>query len=199
MKRILTLSSIALAFLLFSCSGSINTFSEYSKSIDFQKYKTYAWIPSASTDIQDLSTERMFGKMVTSIANEELKKKGMVLDTEHPDAVIRFSMGIKSQMEYSQSPTLSVGVGVGVGYGGYGYGMPGYYAGAMVPVAGGNITETRADEATLVFEMFETSTGYILWTGGARKTVDNNADTEKNVRLAMHSIFERLPIKHKIK
>jgi hypothetical protein len=197
MKQILILSSFSLALLLFSCTGSINTFSEYSKSIDFQKYKTYAWIPSASTDVQNQSTERMFGKMVTSISNEELKKKGMVLDTEHPDAVIRFSMGIKNQIQYSQSPTLSVGVGVG--YGGYGYGMPGYYAGAAVPVAGGNITESRADEATLVIEMFETSTGYILWTGGARKTVDNNADSEKTMRLALHSIFDRLPVKHKTK
>jgi hypothetical protein len=196
MKQILILTSFALTFLLFSCTGSINTFSEYSKSIDFQKYKTYAWIPSAENDINNQSIERMYGKMVTAVADEELKKKGMVMDTEKPDAVIRFSMGIKNQMQYSQSPTLSVGVGVG--YGGYGYGMPGYYAGAMVPVAGGNITESRADEATLVFEIFETSTGYILWTGGARKTVDNNADTEKNMRLAMHSIFDRLPIKHKI-
>jgi len=195
MKQILILSSFSLALLLFSCTGSINTFSEYSKSIDFQKYKTYAWIPSASTDVQNQSTERMFGKMVTSISNEELKKKGMVLDTEHPDAVIRFSMGIKNQVQYSQSPTFSVGVG----YGGYGYGMPGYYAGAAVPVAGGNITESRADEATLVIEMFETSTGYILWTGGARKTVDNNADSEKTMRLALHSIFDRLPVKHKTK
>jgi hypothetical protein len=183
--------------LLFSCTGRINTFSEYSKSIDFQKYKTYAWIPSAENDLNNQSIERMYGKMVTAMADEELKKKGMVLDTEHPDAVIRFSMGIKNQMKYSQSPTLSVGVGIG--YGGYGYGMPGYYAGAMVPVAGGNITESRADEATLVIEMFETSTGYILWTGGARKTIDNNADSEKNMKLAMYSIFERLPIKHKIK
>jgi len=195
MKQILILLSFSLALFLFSCSGSFNTFDEYSKSIDFTKYKTYAWIPSASIDIQNQSTERMFGKMVTSISNEELKKKGMVLDTEHPDAVIRFSMGIKNQIQYSQSPTLSVGVGVG--YGGYGYGMPGYYAGAAVPVAGGNITESRADEATLVIEMFETSTGYILWTGGARKTVDNNADSEKTMRLALHSIFDRLPVKHK--
>jgi len=197
MKQILILSSFVLTFIFVSCTGSINTFSEYSKSIDFQKYKTYAWIPSADNDLNNQSIERTFGKMVTSISNEELKKKGMVLDTNQPDAVIRFSMGIKNQMKYSQSPTVSVGVGVG--YGGYGYGMPGYYAGATVPVAGGNITESRADEATLVIEMFERSTGYILWTGGARKTIDNNADAQKNMRLALHSIFAQLPVKHKTK
>jgi len=197
MKQKLVLASFTLALFLFSCTGSFNTFDEYSKSVDFTKYKTYAWIPSDNPDINSQSVERMIGKMVTSISNEELKKKGMVLDTEHPDAVIRFSVGIQNQIKYSQSPTLSVGVGVG--YGGYGYGMPGYYAGATVPVAGGNITESRADEATLVFEIFETSTGYILWTGGARKTIDNSADTEKNMRLALHSIFARLPVRHKTK
>jgi len=196
MKQKLILSSFTLALFLFSCTGSINTFDEYSKSIDFKKFKTYAWIPSGSVDVNSQSVERMFGKMVTSISNEELKKKGMVQDTNKPDALIRFSMGLKNQVQYSQSPTLSVGVGVGYGYG---YGMPGYYAGASVPVAGGNITESRADEATLIIEMFETSTGYILWTGGARKTIDNNADSEKNMRLALHSIFARLPVKHKTK
>lgn len=194
MKQILILTSFALTLLLTSCSGSINTFGEYSKSIDFAKYKTYAWIPSDNTDINNQSIERMLGKLVTSVSNEELKKKGMVLDAEKPDAVFRFKMEVKNQMKYSQSPTLSVGVGVGYGYG---YGMPGYYAGAFVPVAGGNISETRADEATMIIEMYETSTGYILWTGGARKTIDNNADTEKNMKLALHSVFARLPIRHK--
>lgn len=194
MKQILILSSFALALVLFSCAGSINTFGEYSKSIDFTKYKTYAWIPSDNTDINGQSVENMFGKMVTTLSNAELKKKGMVMDTTQPDAVFRFKMGIQTQMKYSQSPTLSVGVAVGYGYG---YGMPGYYAGAVVPVAGGNITETRADEASVIIEMFETRTGYILWTGGARKTIDNSADSQKNMQLALHSVFERLPIKHK--
>lgn len=196
MKQIQILLFFAIIFVLVSCTGSINTFDEYSKSIDFRKYKTYAWIPSASTDINSQSLELMMGKMITSISDGELRKKGMVLDTTKPDAVFRFSMGIKNQIKYSQSPTVSVGVGVGYGYG---YGMPGYYAGAAVPVAGGNITESRADEATLVIEMFETSTGYILWTGGARKTIDNNADSQKNLQLALHSIFARLPVIHKTK
>lgn len=198
MKKILILSLLAITLILLSCAGSINTFGEYSKSIDFSKYKTYAWIPSNNSDLNGQSVEHMYGKMVTTFSNAELKKKGMVMDTTKPDAVFRFTMGIKNQVQYSQSPTLSVGVGVGMGYG-YGYGMPGYYGGAIIPVAGGNITETRADEASVIIEMFETSTGYILWTGGARKTIDNSADSHKNVQLALHSVFARLPIKHTTK
>jgi hypothetical protein len=118
----------------------------------------------------------------------------MVLDTKNPDAVFRFRMGITNMMEYSQSPTLSVGVGVG-----YGYGPTGYYGGVSVPVAGGTVTEKRVAEAFLIIEMFETKTGYILWTGGARKTTEADGDNAKNMKLALHSVFSRLPVKHKTK
>ncbi len=154
------------------------------------KYKTYAWIPPSDSSLRGEAIMRMYGKLVKSASDGELKKKGLVQDEEHPDAVFRFRLGIKKQIQYSQSPTLSVGVG---------YGGLGYYAGAYVPVAGGNIRETRADEAYISFEMFDTKTGYLLWSGGARKTVDNSADSEKNTRLAIQSVFSRLPIRHKIK
>ena len=194
MKQSLVIAAFAALLILFSCTGSLNTYDEYSKSIDFGKYKSYAWIPSDDTNLNNQSIERMFGKMVTTFADEELKKKGMVLDTKNPDAVFRFRMGIENMMEYSQSPTLSVGVGVG-----YGYGMPGYYAGASIPVAGGTVSEERIAEAFLIIEMFEASTGYILWTGGARKTTQADGDNAKNVKLALHSVFSRLPVKHKTK
>ena len=196
MKQSFVIAAFAALIILSSCSGSLNTYDEYSKSIDFSKYKTYAWIPSDDTNLNNQSVERMFGKMVTTFSDEELKKKGMVLDTKNPDAVFRFRMGIEDMMKYSQSPTLSVGVGVGYGYG---YGGPGYYAGASVPVAGGTVTEKRVAEAFLIIEMFETSTGYILWTGGARKTTEADGDNAKNMKLALHSVFSRLPVKHKAK
>jgi hypothetical protein len=75
----------------------------------------------------------------------------------------------------------------------------GYYGGVSVPVSGGKITEHRADEAFLYIQMFDTKTGALLWTGGARKTVDNSADTQKTLTLALQSVFSNLKIKHKTK
>jgi hypothetical protein len=191
MKQFLLPAAFVLSILLYSCTGSMNTFAEYSKSVDLKKYRTYAWIPPiGDTVLSNDAMEKMYGKLVKSYSDEELKKKGMVLDIQKPDAVFRYKMGIKSEMAYKQSPTLSIGVA---------YGGPGYYAGVAVPVAGGNITAKRADEAYLIIEMFEASTGYILWTGGARKTIDNNADSQKNMKLAIHSILSGLPIRHKTK
>jgi hypothetical protein len=45
--------------------------------------------------------------------------------------------------------------------------------------------------------MFETKSGGLLWTGGANKVVDNSANTEKNMKLALNAIYAKLPIRHR--
>jgi len=198
MKQILILSSFALTFLLFSCTGSMNTFSDYNKNIDLNQYQSYAWLPpgdSLQTSLQNQQMEIEFSKVIMYSSNDILKKKGMILDNQNPDVVFKYSMGMDQKTAVSQSPTLSVGVAVGSPY--Y-YGGPGYYGGVAVPVSGGKITEHRADEAFLYIQMFDTKTGALLWTGGARKTVDNSADSQKNLKLALQSVFANLKIKHKI-
>lgn len=191
MKLLQTLFSFTISLLLLSCTGSLNTFSEYDKNVDLNKYKSFAWLSpgdSLNTNPQNQQMELTYSKLIMSASNEELKKKGMLLDTENPDVVFKYSLGMDHKMTSSQSPTLSVGVAVG---------GPFYYGGVAVPVAGGNVTERRADEAFIYIQMFDTHTGYLLWSGGARKTVDNSADSQKNIKLALHAVFSDLKIRHK--
>ena len=197
MKQIHILSSFVITFLLFSCTSSMNTFTDYNKDVDLNKYKTYAWLApgdSLGTNLQNQQIEMTYSKVIMNGSNDCLKKKGMVHDNEKPDCVFKFSMGLDNKMAYSQSPTVSVGVGVAAP----GYGGMGYYGGVAVPVSGGNVTESRADEAFLYIQMFDTKTGALLWTGGARKAIDNSADSQKNLKLALNAIFANLKIKHKV-
>ncbi len=169
----------------------MNTFSEYNKSVDFNKYKTYSWIAPDDSSLENQVLQNSYGKAIMSGSNTELKKKGMVLDNQNADVVFKYHLGVTHTTRYSQSPTLSIGVS---------YGAPGYYySGVAVPVSGGTVSASREDEAFLILEMYDPKTGYVLWTGGARKTVDNTADSQKNMQLALHAIFAGLPVKHKIK
>jgi len=198
MKQILILSSFTLILLLFSCTGSLNTFSDYNKDVDLNQYQSYAWLApgdSLQTSLKNQQMEMEYSKVVIYSSNDILKKKGMILDNQNPDVVFKYSMGMDEKMAVSQGPTVSVGVAVGSPY--Y-YGGPGYYGGVAVPVSGGKVTEHRADEAFIYIQMFDTKTGALLWTGGARKTIDNSADSQKNIKLALQSIFTNLKIKHKI-
>jgi hypothetical protein len=197
MKQILILSTFSLTLFLFSCTGSMNTFSDYDKYADLNKYKSFAWTTPGYADDspQNQQMTASYNKLIMKMSNDILKKKGMVLDTANPDVIFKFSGGMDQKMTYSQSPTVSVGVAVASPY--Y-YGGGGYYGGVSVPVAGGKVTEHRADEAFIYIQMFDTKTAALLWTGGARKTVDNSADTQKNLTLALQSIFSNLKIKHKL-
>jgi hypothetical protein len=177
--------------LLSSCTSSLYTFADYDRHIDLNQYNSYSWLPPSDTalaDINNQALEQMYSKVVISAANAELEKKGMVPDPVKPDVLFRYKLGIDARTQYSQSPTVSVGVGIG---------GPFYYTGAAVPVSGGTIKEHRADEAFLYLQMFDTRTGYLIWSGGARKTVDNSADSQRNIKLALNAILSKLPIRHK--
>ena len=192
MKKILLLSLSAFACILLSCSSSLNTFSEYDKSTDFQQYAKYAWLPSdTSASNPDIAAEKMYGKMIRAYSDDILKKKGMQVDNQNPDAVFRFAFGLNSKMEYKQSATVSIGVGYSP--------APGFYSAAMVPVSGGNVTASRADEVFLIIDMVDVKTGQVIWTSGIRKNVDNTGDSKKNMQLALQSIYSNLKIKHKTK
>lgn len=194
MKKIIRLTSGAVLVLLLSCTSTLKTYSDYNKTVDFNQYKTYAWLPPQSSNNMTIEQiQGMYSKLILYTSGENFKKKGMVLDEKNPDVLFRFAMGAEPKVKYSQDPVLSVGVGVGAP----GYGGPGYYGGVVVPVAGVGVTETSLEMATLYIQMFETKSGGLLWTGGANKVVDNSADSEKNMKIALDAIYAKLPIKHK--
>ncbi|MEI8047052.1 MAG: DUF4136 domain-containing protein [Bacteroidota bacterium] len=201
MKRLLLIATLSTTLLFYSCTSSLNTYAEYDKNTDLNKYKTYSWVAPGDGNTDNPQNQQMeltYSKLVLYASNDCLKKKGMVLDNENPDAIFKFGMGIDAKMAYKQAPTVSVGVAVAAPGYGYGYyGGPGYYGGVSVPVSGGQITEHRADEAFIYVQMFDTKTQALLWTSGARKTIDNAADSQKNLTLALQSIFSSLKIKHK--
>jgi hypothetical protein len=199
MKKTNLIAGIVCIVLIQSCTGSMNTFSDYDKKADLSIYRTYAWLSpgdSLNPNPVNQQIELMYSKSIMYAANNNLNKKGMILSPENPDVVFKFSLGVDRKTNYSQSPTLSVGVAVGgMGY----YAGPGYYGAVSVPVAGGSVSKKYVDEAFIYIQMFETKSGALLWTGGVRKTVENSADSQKNIQLAMNAVFADLKIRHKAK
>jgi len=181
---------IFLVALISSCSESVHTFSDKDNDVDLQLYKTYAWIAPGDTVLNARRKDKLFGGYIVRVSDEELGKKGMAVNTTHPDALFMFETQIEQRVTYSQAPSVSVGVG---------YGGPGYYVGGSVPVAGGEITSTQVQDGMLTFTMYDTKTGAVLWTGGAKETISNSDDVEEVIKKAVKEIFYRLPIRHKTK
>jgi len=183
-------ASFAGLMLLFSsCSSSgITSSSVKTKGVDLKKYKTYAWIKPADAEEEVRKDDKLYGKFILQLCNEELSKKGLVLDTENPDAVFIFDTHVEDRVAYSQTPQVSVG---------FGFGGPGYYGGVSAPVAGGDFVQHNYQEGMLFIEMYDTKTQKLLWKGRASKKITYESDIESDIRTATKHIFMRLPVKHK--
>ncbi|MBK7652777.1 MAG: DUF4136 domain-containing protein [Flammeovirgaceae bacterium] len=168
------------------CAQSVKT--DYDTQTDFKKFKTYAWLAPGDSVLNRERLDKVYGGTITYVANQELKSRGLKIDTLQPDAIFVFYTSVEEIIKYSQSPTLSVGVGVA---------GPGYYMGGSVPVAGGNITETSMEDGSLKYSMYDTQTKNLVWSGKIQKTFNRADDIPKILSDYTTRIFKKLPIKKK--
>ncbi len=160
--------------------------SDYDTQIDFKQFKTYAWLASGDSVLNRERIDKTYGGTITYAANQELKKRGLTLTNEQPDAVVMFLTSVEEITTYSQSPTLSIGVGVA---------GPGYYVGGSAPVAGGKITASTSEDGSLKYMVYDTSTGKLVWSGAVHKTFKMSDDIEKLLRDNTVKIFKKYPVK----
>jgi Domain of unknown function (DUF4136) len=183
---------LLLAFILMSCGG-IQIDSTQTKGVDLKKYKTYAWGKPGDSDHdpnQEIrkDNKKPYAGLIKRLANEELLKKGFVLDTLQPDAIFVFNSRVEERLTSSQG-----NVNTGRGYDGYGYYGGGYYS----PVGVGRSSQHTFEEGMLYVDMLDTKTRTPLWGGWAKKKLTAKSDVEADVRSAVEKIFNQLKVQHK--
>jgi hypothetical protein len=182
---------LILPLALLSCSGNLQTYSHKDPKVDLTPYKSYAWVSAPNDTVLNAKRkDKVYGNLIVNSADAELKKKGMIGDVNSPDALFMFESKVQEKVKYGRAAPASVDVGYP---GAYGY----YYVGDLAPVRGGEIMPTEYEEGLLYFNMYDTKTGKLLWSGGATKPLTASDDIEKVVKTAVKNIFTRLPIKHK--
>jgi hypothetical protein len=183
---------LLLIFILSSCGG-IQIDSTQTKGVDLKRYKTYAWGKPGDADhdpnqVARKDTKKIYAGLIKSLANEELLKRGFVLDTLKPDAIFVFNSGVEEKVSYSQG-----NVNTAHGYDGYGYYGGGYYS----PVGVGRSSQHAYEEGMLYIDMIDTKTRTPLWGGWAKKKLTAKSDVEADVRSAVAKIFNQLKVQHK--
>lgn len=179
---------LAFGLILLAFSAHSQVFSDYDTKTDWKKYKTFAWLAPGDSVLNRYRADKVYGGLIVYAANEQLKSKGMKPDTVGPDAIFVFHTQVQEEVKYSQSPTLSVGVAVA---------GPGYYAGGSAPVAGGKVTAHPYADGEIVFEMYDSQTGKLVWKGGDRKNFTQKEDIQGIIQTAIKKIFKKFPVKHK--
>lgn len=182
---------VALLFLALSSCDSVKVTSDYDKTADFTKYKTfeyYGWAQESDKILNQLDKDR-----IEKAFGEEFKKRGMSYVESGGDLIVTLFIVVEQKTQQTAT-TSGMGGGYGGYYGGYyGYG-PGYGWGGGYSTT--TISEYDYNVGTLVCDVFDKSEEKLIWEGIGSGTVDDNPQSrDKNIPKAVEKIMYKYPVK----
>lgn len=158
-------------FLLSTMALAQKVYVDFNHSVDFSKFKTYAWGQGPNPNaIQD----SILLQNAQSEINSQLQAHGMqmVQESQNPDVIVVLSSGVKQETTYNAWGT-----------GGWRWG------GGM-----GEITPDVSNIGTLVVDIYEAAGQRMVWRGVAQDTLSTKSDkNNKMINKAVTKMFEKYP------
>jgi hypothetical protein len=176
MKSIQKLTMVLVLFLFASCA-SVRVASDFDKSVDFTKFKTYAYYKNGidKVEISDLDKKRILRSI-----DEVMASKGFV-KSETPDLLVNIFTKEREEVNVNQFND-------GWGYG-WGWGWNPFGFGVQTSVS----TNT---EGTLFIDLIDASKKEMIWQGeGSGYLTKNTAKKDERVKEFVSKILEQYPPK----
>lgn len=89
MKALITIITLAATGLLSGCNTFTNLTVRYDKKIDFDQYKTYAWLPDADKSGNNDFDNDFIRQGIRNYIGHCLKERHYAADTLQPDLLVR--------------------------------------------------------------------------------------------------------------
>lgn len=175
MKAIKILAVLFLS-ILGSCS-SIKVNSDYDKSVDFSKYKTYAFHKRGIDRVEISGLDK---KRILNAIDAELSKKGMT-KSENPDLLVNIFTKERERIDVDQ-------YNAGWGYG-WGYGWNPY-------LWGGRTYVSTYVEGTLYIDLIDAKKKELVWEGeGVGYLTESRERKESQINEFVAKILAQFPPK----
>jgi hypothetical protein len=188
MKNIILALLIPAILFIAGCS-SMTVYSDYDKTVDFTKYKTfsyYGWADNSDKILTPFDKER-----IEKSFGEEFLNRDLTFVKEGGDLTVALYI-VTEQKQQTTATTTGMGGG-GYGYGGYyGYG-PGWGWGGGMSTTTVNTYDYTV--GTLVCSVFDTNEKKLIWEGsGSGEINENPQDRENSIPKAVSKIMAQYPI-----
>ena len=166
MKKLLVLF---LAVGVASCS-SIQTAYDFSKEVDFTKFKTYQF----TQDDLEASVGQLNRNRIIPAVENELAAKGLS-KSDNPDLLV--NVHIKSQQKVDATATTTGG-----------YGRWGWYGGYSTT----QVSYNEYTEGTMFISLIEAASQNLVWQGTGTKTLNESASPSKREESINYSVKQIL-------
>lgn len=174
--------------IIFSCAPKSPTaviLSEKADYADLNAYKTYAWLPP----------DEDFEEIAIMAVEEQLQKRGYILDVNEPDILVAVHVINEGSEEDVRTPLYSH----------YDYRGPGFYSGPFqnfyyndqitVPIMSGYGTEQlNYFLGTVVVDIIDREKMEIVWRGWAEDQRNHPLDVLNDLPGYIVQIFEKHPV-----
>jgi hypothetical protein len=197
---------LILLLFLFSCA-SVQIYSDYDRTADFKKYKTFAWLQRSDSVHNYWYDNQLIEKNVKYYVTNEMKARGYVLDIKNPDLILEYHSTAKKEHYTVSNPIYSNQTNNNFNNNGFnnnfnnnGFNNP-YnpsrpYAYNNTPyVVGYNQQQVEYDEETLIIDVVDKSINQMIWRGWAVGSVSNEQDLEEQLPNDIQKIFLKYPIR----
>jgi len=178
MKKIFASSLILVATITWSCGAQLKVSSEYDKSADFAKYKTFTIYNSEGLkeSVSQLNHDRIINAVKT-----EMTKRGFIEDTASPQLLVNTTAILKDRSSVSSTNYYAYGSV----YRPYAWG-PG--------VSYSNYDVQQYKDGSLIIDIVETGSKKLIWQGIGNKEIDTpSKHPETEIPKAIGSIMAEFP------
>lgn len=169
LKRV-TLGLAGAALLVAGSALAQKVTTDYQKTVDFSRYKTYMWI------MQPRAANPLTRERIIDDVNSALGRRGLTLVTGNADVTIAAHAATRQERTLN---TFYSGLGGGWRWGGLG---------------SATTTVDTYEVGTLIVDVFDASTKEAIWRGVATKTLsDNPRKNADSLNKAIDKMFEKFP------
>ncbi len=183
------LAAIISGLLIMGACSSISVVSDYDKSVDFTKYKTYSyygWADNSDKVLSPFDKER-----IEKAFADEFDKRNLTFVEKGGDLMVALFIQTEDRQQTTATTT---------GVGGYGYGYGGFYGYGPRWGWGPSMSTTTVNTynykvGTLVCDVFDTQEKKLIWEGIGSGEIDDNPNTrEEGIPKAVAKIMQAYPL-----
>jgi len=205
----MTASILILIVMLVGCSTTYNAVSsDYDKSVDFTKYKTFAWLPDKVDTANTSYNNEIIRNNIRNYFGQCMSDRGYNADTETPDLLMqlvitntkkvrvvnsypssyyynRYYFGSHYYSPYSFGYYYNYYPSYGYGYSG----LSGYSTAQKQEYVDGAIT----------LNFIDLKAKKLVWSGTAEGDIYDPSQISSDLHPAVHSILNEYPVKPLLK
>ena len=190
MKKLFLISLITI-FFLGSCS-TISVMSDYDKSVDFTKYKTYSfygWAKNSDSLLNQLDKQR-----IERAFADEFAKRGLKLVKESGDLIVSLYI-VTNQHQETTATTMNTGPYYVGRY--YGFGPGWGWGGGMATTS---VRTYNYTVGTLICDVYDAKEKKLIWEGIAKGTISEDpSNRDVNIPKSVARLMKKYPVKTKKK